>query len=817
MSEKVTIKVERKELHLPTIALRGLVVFPNNLVHFEVGREKSIAAVEWAMANNSNVFLVAQKEMETSEPTQQDLYTYGVVAEVKQVLRVSDELVKVLVEGKYRAKLTELDTTGDFLLSAVRSAPVRAAKPEEAVETEALLRALKTGFDEYLGMNPRLAKDVVFTIVSSDDPMFLTEYMPANLLFRYEDKQAVMNENTLNGRLQRLVEMLRRECQVMKIEKEIAEKVNESMDKNQRDYYLHEQLHIISDELGEGDDTHAEADDYRRRITGLHLAEDSEKKLLKEVDRLAKMQGSNQEATVIRTYLDTCLDLPWNTFTVDDLDISRAQQILDRDHYGLKKVKDRILETLAVRKLAPDVKAQIICLVGPPGVGKTSIARSIAESLGRKYVRISLGGVRDEAEIRGHRRTYIGAMPGKIITAMISAKSANPLMLLDEIDKLAGDFRGDPAAALLEALDPEQNSTFNDHFIDIPFDLSHVLFITTANDLGSIPGPLRDRMDVIELPSYTRVEKYNIARKHLLPKQLKACGLTGKVTLSQSALYGIIDGYTREAGVRNLERTITSVLRKCARKIAAGEVESVSVTGTMLEQLLGPRFVKPDFLNRTNAVGIANGLAWTSVGGETLPIEVQVMDNGSGKITVTGSLGDVMKESAQLAVTWVRVHAAEYGIDPEKLKKCDLHIHAPEGAVPKDGPSAGVTLTTALVSCLSGIPVRGDVAMTGEITLHGNVLPIGGLREKSMAAYREGMKTVLIPKDNEPDLYDVDEEVKKNLTFLPMQNLSQVLAAALLKPKAAKSTAGRPRTKKSKAGESRIPAAPEKNQPGAVC
>ena len=816
MSEKVTIKVERKKLHLPTIALRGLVVFPNNLVHFEVGREKSIAAVEWAMANNSNVFLVAQKSMDTTEPQQADLFSYGVVAEVKQVLRVSGDLVKVLVEGKYRAKLSALDASGDFLLSEVRPAPVRAGKADDAVETEALLRALKAGFDEYLGMNPRLGKDVVFAIVSSDDPAFLSEYMPANLLFRYEDKQAVMDEGTLNGRLKKLIEMLRRECQVMKIEKEIAEKVNESMDKNQRDYYLHEQLHIISDELGEGDDTHAEADEYRRRITGLHLAEDSEKKLLKEVDRLAKMQGSNQEATVIRTYLDTCLDLPWNTFTVDDLDISRAQQILDRDHYGLKKVKDRILETLAVRKLAPDVKAQIICLVGPPGVGKTSIARSIAESLGRKYVRISLGGVRDEAEIRGHRRTYIGAMPGKIITAMISAKSANPLMLLDEIDKLAGDFRGDPAAALLEALDPEQNSTFNDHFIDIPFDLSHVLFITTANDLGSIPGPLRDRMDVIELPSYTRVEKYNIARKHLLPKQLKACGLTGKVTLSQSALYGIIDGYTREAGVRNLERTITSVLRKCARKIAAGEVESVSVTGTMLEQLLGPRFVKPDFLNRTNAVGIANGLAWTSVGGETLPIEVQVMDNGSGKITVTGSLGDVMKESAQLAVTWVRVHAAEYGIDPEKLKKCDLHIHAPEGAVPKDGPSAGVTLTTALVSCLSGIPVRGDVAMTGEITLHGNVLPIGGLREKSMAAYREGMKTVLIPKDNEPDLYEVDDEVKKNLTFLPMQSLTQVLNAALLKPNAAKNAAGRTHTKK-KAAEKHIPAAAEKSQPGAVC
>ena len=819
MSEKVTIKVERKKLHLPTIALRGLVVFPNNLVHFEVGREKSIAAVEWAMANNSNVFLVAQKSMDTTEPQQADLFSYGVVAEVKQVLRVSGDLVKVLVEGKYRAKLSVLDASGDFLLSEVRPAPVRAGKADDAVETEALLRALKAGFDEYLGMNPRLGKDVVFAIVSSDDPAFLSEYMPANLLFRYEDKQAVMDEGTLNGRLKKLIEMLRRECQVMKIEKEIAEKVNESMDKNQRDYYLHEQLHIISDELGEGDDTHAEADEYRRRITGLHLAEDSEKKLLKEVDRLAKMQGSNQEATVIRTYLDTCLDLPWNTFTVDDLDISRAQQILDRDHYGLKKVKDRILETLAVRKLAPDVKAQIICLVGPPGVGKTSIARSIAESLGRKYVRISLGGVRDEAEIRGHRRTYIGAMPGKIITAMISAKSANPLMLLDEIDKLAGDFRGDPAAALLEALDPEQNSTFNDHFIDIPFDLSHVLFITTANDLGSIPGPLRDRMDVIELPSYTRVEKYNIARKHLLPKQLKACGLTGKVTLSQSALYGIIDGYTREAGVRNLERTITSVLRKCARKIAAGEVESVSVTGTMLEQLLGPRFVKPDFLNRTNAVGLANGLAWTSVGGETLPIEVQVMDNGSGKITVTGSLGDVMKESAQLAVTWVRVHAAEYGIDPEKLKKCDLHIHAPEGAVPKDGPSAGVTLTTALVSCLSGIPVRGDVAMTGEITLHGNVLPIGGLREKSMAAYREGMKTVLIPKDNEPDLYEVDDEVKKNLTFLPMQSLTQVLNAALLKPQNAKKAKAPSRThaKKKAADAAIVPPTAEKPQPGAVC
>ena len=813
MSEKVTVKVERHELHLPAIALRGLVVFPNNLVHFEVGRAKSIAAVEWAMANNSNVFLVTQKEMDTDEPATEDLYAYGVVAEVKQVLRVSDELVKVLVEGKTRAKMLGLDGSGSFLLASVRPAPVRGVKADDSIRLEALLRSLKSCFDEYLGMNPRLGKDVVFSIVSSDDPVFLSEYIPANLLFRYEDKQAVMNENTLTGRLQRLIEMLRRECQVMRVEKEIADKVNEAMDRNQREYYLHEQLHVINDELGEGDDTHAEADEYRRRIQELHLAEDSEKKLLKEVDRLAKMQGSNQEAAIIRTYLDTCLDLPWNTFTVDDLDIARAQQILDRDHYGLKKVKDRILEILAVRKLSPDVKAQIICLAGPPGVGKTSIARSIAESLGRKYVRLSLGGVRDEAEIRGHRRTYIGAMPGKIISAMITAKSSNPLMLLDEIDKLAGDFRGDPAAALLEALDPEQNGTFNDHFLDIPYDLSHVLFITTANDLGSIPGPLRDRMDVIELPSYTRVEKYNIARKHLLPKQLKLCGLSGKVTLSQSALYDIIDGYTREAGVRNLERTITSVLRKCAPKIASGEVESVSVTASSLEELLGPRQVKADFLNRTNMVGVANGLAWTSVGGETLPIEVQVMDEGSGKITVTGSLGDVMKESAQLAVTYVRVHAAEYGIDPERLKKCDLHIHAPEGAVPKDGPSAGVTLTTALVSCLSGMPVRGDVAMTGEITLHGNVLPIGGLREKSMAAYREGMKLVLIPKGNEPDLYDVDDEVKKNLEFLPVTNLSQVLEAALLREK--KSASRRSRSSQ-KTQPEKAPVA-DSVQAGPVC
>lgn len=784
MSEKVTVKVERNILHLPAIALRGLVVFPNNLLHFEVGRDKSIAAVEWAVRNKSEVFLIAQKDMKAEDPKAEEMYQYGVVAEIKQVMRVSDDLVRILVEGKFRAKRTELDTDGSFLLASVRPAPVRPIKAEEETEAEALLRNVKTSFDAVLSMNPRISKDVVFAVTSNNDPAFLCEYIPANLLFRFEDKQAVMEESTLIGRLRLLVERLHRERRMLEIDKEIAQKVDEAMDKNQRDYYLHEQMHMISQELGEDDDTTAEAEEYRRRIQELHLDEEREKKLLKEVDRLAKMQSSNQEGTVIRTYLDTCLDLPWNSFTEDDLDIAKAQRILDRDHYGLKKVKDRILEVLAVRKLAPDVKGQIICLVGPPGVGKTSIARSVAACMDRNFARMSLGGVHDEAEIRGHRRTYIGAMPGRIISAINTAKSSNPVILLDEIDKLAGDYRGDPSSALLEVLDPEQNKTFKDNYLDIPFDLSNVLFITTANDASHIPGPLYDRMDVIELPSYTRVEKFNIARRHLLPKQLKNNGLESRVTMAPAALYEIIDGYTREAGVRTLERTITAVLRKCAQRIAAGEKDKINVTPAMVKAMLGPEKVKPTFISRTDAVGIANGLAWTSVGGEMLPIEVSIIPNGSGKVEITGSLGDVMKESAHLALTYARVHAETYHIAPDKFKNTDIHIHAPEGAVPKDGPSAGVTLTTALISALSEIPVRHDLAMTGEITLHGNVLPIGGLKEKSMAAFREGISTVLIPEANKPDLYEVDEEVKKAVKFIPVSDLSQVLKHALILPAA---------------------------------
>ena len=785
MSEKVKIILDKNAdiLRLPAIALRGLVVFPGNVIHFEVGRPKSIAAIEWAMNNNNAVFLTAQQDMDVEDPGFKDLYPYGVVAEIKQVLRVSDDLVKVLVEGKYRAKLLTLDSSGRFLLASTKASAMRGGKSSDPARIEALLRSIKTAFEEYIGLNTRMPKDVVYTIITSDSAAFLCDYIPGNLLLKYTDKQLLLNEGTLLGRLEKILEVLRRETKILRIEKDIQTKVNEQMDKNQRDYYLREQMRVISDELDDSEDTRKEAEEYRARIDALQLPEEASEKLRKEADRLYKMQGNTQEASVIRTYLDTCLDLPWHVFTPDNLDIQKAQALLDKEHYGLKKVKERILEILAVRKLAPDVKGQIICLVGPPGVGKTSIARSIAQCLGRKYARMSLGGVRDEAEIRGHRRTYIGAMPGKIINAILTAKSSNPLLLLDEVDKRASDFRGDPAAALLEALDPEQNVSFKDHYLDIPFDLSDVLFITTANTLDTIPRPLLDRMDVIELSSYTRVEKFEIAKRHLVPKQLAATGLKGKVKLNQSAIYGIIDGYTQEAGVRNLERTITQLLRKCAKQIAAGTTESMTIGASQLEELLGPKRVKPAFHSRKDSVGVANGLAWTSVGGEILPIEVQVVPGGSGRLELTGSLGEVMKESAKLAITYAKVHASEYGYAADVFKNADIHIHAPEGAIPKDGPSAGVTLTTALISCLSGRAVRSDVAMTGEITLHGQVLPIGGLKEKSMAAYREHMSMVLIPKDNEPDLYEVDPVVKQALEFHPVSSLEEVLSLALLKDK----------------------------------
>lgn len=793
MAEKVKVKLKPSTdiVRLPAIALRGLVVFPGNVIHFEVGRSKSIAAIEWAMTNGNSVFLVTQKDSEIDNPELDDLYGYGVVAEVKQLLRISDELVKVIVEGKYRAKLITLDNNGKFLLAGTKSAPVRQIKVQDEARAEALVRSIKEVFEKYIALNPRLPKDVIFNILTGDNTSVLSEYIPANLLFKYTDKQDVLSTSSLLERLEKILNLMQTENKILTIEKDIQDKVTDQMEKNQRDYYLREQMRAIAGELDESEDTQGEAEKYRERITKFDsMPQEATEKLLKEVDRLARMPGSSQEATVIRTYLDTCLDLPWDAQTKDNLDVKKVEAVLNHDHYGLVKVKERILELLAVRQLSPNVKSQIICLVGPPGVGKTSIAQSIANGLGRKYARMSLGGVRDEAEIRGHRRTYIGAMPGKIISAISTAKSKNPLLLLDEIDKLASDFRGDPAAALLEALDPEQNKSFKDHYLDVPFDLSDVLFITTANSLDTIPRPLLDRMDVIELSSYTRLEKFNIGKKYLLPKQLEKNGLKGKVRVSDAALYAIIDGYTMEAGVRGLERTITDVLRKCAKSIASGDKEKMSVGAQHLEKMLGPKRRKPSFYNRADAVGIANGLAWTSVGGEILPIEVQVVPNGGGKLEITGSLGDVMKESAKLAITFAKTRAEQFGYSLEDLKKADIHIHAPEGAVPKDGPSAGITLSTALVSCLSGRKVYSNVAMTGEITLHGDVLPIGGLKEKSMAAYREGIKTVLIPKDNLSDLYDVDEEVKQNVEFIPVATLDEAFAVSIAPEQKAKGKKG---------------------------
>lgn len=785
MPKTVKVKIEQNiEMHsLPAIALRGLVVFPKNVIHFEVGRKKSIAAIEWAMEHNTQVFLVAQRNVEEENPLQGDLYTYGVVADVKQLLRVSDNVVKVLVEGKYRAKIHSLNAEKDFLIADISEAKLRMPGAASAVKAEALARQIKEAFTDYIELNSRMPKDVIYTVMSCEDTRFLSEFIPTNVMFKYQDKQRVLDQNSLIKRLEVLLEIFVHENNVLELEQEIQDKTSEQLDKTQRDYYLREQMNTIAEELGDYEDTRTEAQDYKERITALKLEADTEEKLLKEADRLSRMQGSSQEGAVIRTYLDTCLELPWNISTKEQINIKKAKSILNREHYGLEKVKDRILELLAVRQFSGNTKGQIICLVGPPGVGKTSIAKSVAECMNRKYARLSLGGVKDESEIRGHRRTYIGAMPGKIMSTMVTAKSKNPLMLLDEIDKISHDFKGDPDAALLEALDPEQNATFRDHYLDIPFDLSEVLFITTANSLDTISRPLLDRMDVIEISSYTRNEKFQIAKRHLIPKQIKKTGLDGKVKFTSSAIYGIIDGYTSEAGVRNLERTIAELLRKCARRIAEGESESFTLDNDSLEKMLGPKRRKPTFFNRTNAVGMANGLAWTSVGGELLPIEVIVTKQGKGNLELTGSLGDIMKESAKLALTYAKAHADEYGIDAAALEKCDIHIHAPEGAVPKDGPSAGVTLTTALISALSGIPVRSDVAMTGEITLHGAVLPIGGLKEKSMAAYREGMKTVLIPKDNVSDLYDVDETVKQKINFVPVTSLQEVLNINLIRNK----------------------------------
>ena len=779
MNNKTTITTS-----LPVLAMRGVVVFPKMTLHFDVGRQKSIAAIRAALNTSGEIFLTAQLDSEIENPEFSDLNKIGVVAEVKQVIKLPNtDVLRVVVEGKYRATIVEPIKTKPILKAVVTEVKQKAVRKIDSAYSEALIRTLRDLFDDYADLLPRISPDVEMTVHTEDDIALLTDYIASNTILMFEDKQDLLSELNPIKRAEKLCSVLIKETEILSLQVGIQNEVHERMDKNQKDYFLREQLKVISQELNGEESPEEEAENYKEKINALPLEDKYKKKLLDEAERLLKLSSSSSEANVTRTYLDRVLALPWNVTTKDSLNLDKARKVLDKDHYGLDEVKERIVELIAVKKLSENVNSQILCLVGPPGVGKTSIAKSLAKAMNKNYARISLGGVHDEAEIRGHRRTYIGAMPGRIISAVEQAGSTNALILLDEIDKLGNDYKGDPSSALLEVLDGEQNNTFVDHYIDVPFDLSKVLFITTANDASSIPGPLYDRMEIIELYSYTAEEKFRIAKKHLLPKQLKNFNMTSKmVSISDSALKLIIDGYTKEAGVRTLERVIIKVLRKCAVKFADGFDGKVTVTPENLEEFLGARKYKETDLSLDNMIGAVNGLAWTKVGGEIMQIEASILE-GTGKIELTGSLGDVMKESAKIAVSFVRSRANELGIDPSFYKDKDIHIHAPEGAVPKDGPSAGVTMTTALVSALTNRPVKADVAMTGEISLRGNVLPIGGLKEKSMAAYKNKMKTVLIPQDNVPDLEKVDEVVKKNIKFIPVSTLDEVLNLALTKPK----------------------------------
>ena len=761
-----------------TVALKGMVAYPKMVMHFDAAREKTINAVERAVKGDGYVFLVAQEEIEVEKPTEKDLFKVGVVAEIKQILKLPDNVVKVLVEGMYRAEMTSLTDEGDVLLAQVKRVPTYSRSKYNELEAEALVRTVKDIFERYTSFFPKIPRELLSAVMAQSNPVKLFEAVCFNSNINYRDKQTLLEETNIIRKLTLLATFLAAEVEILELENEINEQTRMSIDKGQREFYLREQMRIIQEQLG--DDEVDEVYELREKIIKLKIDEKSRDKLIRETDRLAKLPSASQEAFVIKNYLDTVLSLPWGKYTKTKISMDKAETILDDEHYGLKKVKERILEFLAVHTLNPDIKGQIICLAGPPGIGKTSIARSIAKAMGRKYVRVSLGGVRDEADIRGHRKTYVGAMPGRIMAAMEQAGTADPMILLDEIDKLCSDIKGDPSSAMLEVLDSEQNCAFRDHFIEVPFDLSKAVFITTANDVGNIPSPLLDRMELIELPSYTAEEKFHIAKDHLIPKQLGEHGLKGtQLKIADDAIDDIIAYYTREAGVRNLERRIASLCRKAAKKIADGDAKRISIKAKDVEKWLGVHKYTRDLSSDKDQVGVVNGLAWTAVGGTVMPLEVLALE-GTGKIEITGSLGDVMKESAKIAVTYVRSIADKYGIDKEFFTKKDIHIHAPEGAVPKDGPSAGVTMTTALVSALSDRKVRSDVAMTGEITLHGKVLPIGGLREKTMAAYKLGIKKVIIPIDNKPDLEEVDDAVKNNLEFVFAETLTDVLENAII-------------------------------------
>ena len=762
---------------IPVVPLRGLVVYPNMTLHFDVGRKKSVAALNTAMDTHQMIFLVSQIDSSIEDPSERDVYEVGVICKVKQMIKIPNSSnLRVIVEGIARASIVTMYIDGDHFNAVVDRAPIYDV--EVSAENTAYIRTVKKEYEVYASIFKKISNEVVAKIICCEDVAELTDYICENSFFSFSDKQAMLEEFDPQERIKKLTVLLKKETTSLEIEAEIQDKLQKEIDKGQREYYLREEMKVISDELGEGETPLEEADEYKTKINNLKCSDEIKSKLLKECEKLIKMPSGSHEGTVVRTYLDKCLEIPFGKYSKDRINLERSRKILDADHYGLDKVKTRIIESLAVLKRNPEYNGQIICLYGPPGVGKTSIVKSLAKSMNRKYVRIALGGVHDEAEIRGHRKTYIGSMPGRIMQAIIDAGTMNPIVLLDEIDKVGNDYKGDPSSALLEALDPEQNNSFNDHYIDFPIDLSKVLFITTSNDTSTISAPLHDRMEIIELNSYSIEEKFNIAKQHLVKKELKKHNLSAReFKISDDAIYKIIECYTREAGVRSLEKNIATLCRKATVDLENGK-KSFKVTDKNLSDYLGVEKYSKDEIPKENQIGVVNGLAWTQVGVTMLPIEISALD-GTGKIELTGNLGDVMKESAKTAVSYVRSRTKEYGIESDFYKTKDIHIHAPEAAIPKDGPSAGLAITTALVSELTGVPIKRNVAMTGEISLKGKALPIGGLKEKSMAAYKAGCDTVIIPKDNFKDLSEICDEVKTAVRFIPVSSFDEVMIQAL--------------------------------------
>ncbi|UUZ84382.1 endopeptidase La [Paenibacillus sp. P26] len=769
---------KQKIRRLPLLPLRGLLVYPSMVLHLDVGREKSVRALEKAMVDDSMILLCSQSEVNIEEPKTEDIYRIGTIAKVRQMLKLPNGTIRVLVEGVVRAEIAEFLVNEEFYEVNVKELPEQETSDPEI---DALMRTVLNQFEHYINLSKKVTPETLVAVSDIDEPGRLADVICSHLSLKIKDKQEILETVDVRERLEKPLNILNNEREVLELERKISQRVKKQMEKTQKEYYLREQMKAIQKELGDKEGRAGEIDELRNQLEQIEVPEKVREKIEKEIDRLEKMPATSAEGSVIRNYIDWYACAPWSKATEDDLDIAKAEEILNEDHYGLEKPKERVLEYLAVQKLVKKLKGPILCLVGPPGVGKTSIARSIARSLGRQFMRISLGGVRDEAEIRGHRRTYVGAMPGRIIQAMKSAGTRNPVLLLDEIDKMAMDFRGDPASALLEVLDPEQNSTFSDHYVEVPFDLSNVMFITTANAVHNIPRPPLDRMEVLYIPGYTEIEKLHIAKNYLLPKQRRDHGLSdGQLQVEEAALMKTVREYTREAGVRNLEQQISSICRKAAKQIVAG-TSSVTVGPDNLKDYLGQPKFRYGMAEERDQIGAVTGLAWTEVGGDTLVIEVTVMP-GNGKLTLTGKLGDVMKESAQAAFSYTRSRVEHFGIQPDFHEKFDIHIHIPEGAIPKDGPSAGITMGTALISALTNIPVSRHVAMTGEITLRGRVLPIGGLKEKSMAAHRAGIRTIILPKDNEKDIEEVPESVRRELTFIPVSHMDEVLEHALVKP-----------------------------------